>query len=311
MMPEDCPSCVCGAHAWESGGGSFGGSVSSQWFTCPSCGRKALDLCAGSNQAFVQMASASEYSKLDNHLGYINEILLVAFRANGEKCQKARDAMSLAHKNKWFAEHDLPLDSDVTTFSKELRGEYSDSFYEMDKQPEYRCPIGFECSVLPPQIPKELVIRLGNFTGRGAERWTLADNATSQLLPLPIDPIRVRHDAYFLPLFEKLGLGHPTEITNQYCGAKCEPWYQFIIGECTFVVGPRKRVDNIEVFCPSGKQLDTTAIAAVAKADDTTYYADEGWKSDAPKATKVCVHAWNKEKLEQYLTILMDEARKI
>lgn len=134
----------------------------------------------------------------------------------------------------------------------------------------------------------------------------MIDHTKTVDITVPADPIRVRQDTYFNEVFAKLedelGKIERTEVKNEYCCSENEPWYQFSIGKVVFTIGPRKRVIAVKITAPEG--INTDAIRNVAQADQTIYTADGGWQSDAIIATAIEVHAWTKEKLVEYLTIL-------
>ena len=153
----------------------------------------------------------------------------------------------------------------------------------------------------------------------------------------------------WVKLSENLGvlLPYPSKTKNEYGGV--EDWYTFTLNGAVFKVGWRKRVVNVEVEYPG--LVDVTDISAVAKGDGTTYEAyglertmtlqehlgkeweeaDEdqramllgcypdgmittrkgGWQDDMSKAQHVCVHAWTKDKLVEYLTLLVPKANYV
>jgi len=161
-----------------------------------------------------------------------------------------------------------------------------------------------------------------------------------EVSPLPPDPLRVGWVAYFDEVFEQVSeaTGQAiarVEVDNRYYNdrLKAEPWWEFCIGDAKFVVGPRKRVINIEFEVPEPIRVD--ALAALAKEDSVTFSADPVWLAGAKEAAaaskggldeykaildaaeaahadskgltrEVCIHAWTKAKLIEYLTVAFE-----
>lgn len=148
-----------------------------------------------------------------------------------------------------------------------------------------------------PRIPECVIVRRHISLTRDPSTWNWKEllHRDSAKVEAPIDPIKVKHDAFFAGVFKDLGV-NVIEIPNRYGGSKLEPWYTFRIGLTDYVVGPRHRVFSVEALYPDSRDL--SRIAALAKADQVTYVADSN--------DKVLIHAWNREKLIQYLSTLME-----
>jgi len=304
MLPEDLPKCICGSHAWESGGATIG-RMTQQSFACSNCGREGLFLSAHSCDGFLTATD------MNSHMPYLNRVLLVTWRAWGEKIEAARDEFVIRKSASFFDAFNLPADTKREQMSKEVE-QAADIFWDqLYNHDEYRRPSGFKDTPLPPKLPAGLSI----FLMRGSKDnrdWYLVNRADTEKLEIPPDPVRTRHDECYGPIFPKLAqqLGVDIlrrEVPNQYCGASNEPWFEFELGQATFTVGPRKRVTAIKVKAPLG--IATDAIRAVAQADDTTYEAYGqagvgGWQAEIDPAYTLEIHAWGREKLEEYLLLL-------
>ena len=159
-----------------------------------------------------------------------------------------------------------------------------------------RCPI-------PPQLPTELDVSVQTSEGN----WEWVDHNHSRTLPIPPDPIRIKHDKFWRDVMKEVGLPEVKEIQNKYYGDEnnSEPWYECQVNGKTFTFGPRKRVYSIQVT--ADKPFDVSVISAAAKEANTTYMADGGWQPwAAPEASSVEVHAWGREPLIKYFEMLLE-----
>lgn len=160
---------------------------------------------------------------------------------------------------------------------------------------------------IPPRIPgDEIAVWL--LRGRLSEHvWRAVDPAETQELPVPPDPIRVRHDAYFKEVFEAVGLTDTprTEIPNTYYRDTFnkEPWYEFEVNGFKLVIGPRKRVISMSIA--RGEPFDPSPLTTLGERDNVTYDANGGWKSKDKQATSAMIHAWNKDKTVEYLRTIL------
>lgn len=300
-MPEQAPECLCGTQQWNPGGGTFSPGLHSQWFTCNHCGRPAIDIGNSGGHAFIISTNDNgEFPK--DGLNWINSTLLLVWRDVQERLTAARDMVEKEAWDAFCVREGLPQGTKIDTMDKGQTERLRAMFDELYQENRWRRPAGFEKQDLPPQIPESITV----FHPTEDDEWKMIDHAETADVEIPADPVRVRHDAYFNEVFaaleNELGQFDRVEIKNEYCGAENEPWYQFTLGDFTFTVGPRKRVIAIKVDAPDG--IDTESIRSVAQADETTYMADGGWQSNAAVANAIEVHAWTKEKLIQYITIL-------
>ena len=299
-MPDQAPKCLCGTKQWNPGGGSFSPGLQSQWFTCNTCKRPALDIGNGGGHAFI-------ISNLNLHfpqegLKWVNSTLLLVWRVVLERLTMARNVIEQEACDTFCKGEGLAQGTKIDGMDEAQTERFRSMWDALYKDDRWRKPAGFENQGLPPMVPQCVTV----FHPLDNGEWLMIDHTKTVDITVPADPIRVRHDTYFNEVFAKLedelGKIERTEVKNEYCGAENEPWYQFSIGKVVFTVGPRKRVIAVKITAPEG--INTDAIRSVAQADQTTYTADGGWQSDAIIATAIEVHAWTKEKLVEYLTIL-------
>jgi hypothetical protein len=154
----------------------------------------------------------------------------------------------------------------------------------------------------PPQIPIQVTVMLRLESG-----WEKVDRDLSASLEIPPDPIRTKHDEYWGGLLKQLGWKDTAkEIPNRYYNDRNnnEPWYEVNdLNGRTIRFGPRKRVISIEM--EAEKPFSCELISEAAKKDDTSYWNDDHWHLwDATTATKLCVHAWGKEKFIEYMGLI-------
>jgi hypothetical protein len=301
MMPDQAPKCLCGTKQWNPGGASFSPGLQSQWFTCSDCGRPAIDIGNGGGHAFI-ISTADNGEFPQDGLNWLNSTLLLVWRDVQERLTTARNVIEQEACDTFCKGEGLAQGTKIDGMDEAQTERFRSMWDTLYMDDRWRKPAGFESQGLPPMVPQCVTV----FHPLGDGEWLMIDHTKTVDITVPADPIRVRHDTYFNEVFAKLedelGKIERTEVKNEYCGAENEPWYQFSIGKVVFTVGPRKRVIAVKITAPEG--INTDAIRSVAQADQTTYTADGGWQSDAIIATAIEVHAWTKEKLVEYLTIL-------
>lgn len=316
MLCEDAPKCLCGSHNWSPGGANIGGGMSQQWMTCKDCSRPICILfayycgCVFQHRDYpsTKIVGEGENARLEtgNEINgftpWLNETLLVTFRAHGEKVEAAQQAIWEREWQTFCEDRKIPKGTRLGDLHHDgqLYKDGCNLYEAILKREEYHAARGD--TPTPPNIPEKMHLRLC----RGNE-FILVETKDSLAIELPPDPIRVHHDQYYLPIFAKLGITDFELIPNEYCGATNEPWYRFVRHAAVFKVGPRKRVTSITVHAPG---LNVERISRVAQKDNTTYYVDGGWQPWEHQEIKewVGIHAWSKEKVEEYLTILLEEA---
>jgi len=165
---------------------------------------------------------------------------------------------------------------------------------------------------------------------------------TARDVPMRKDPLRISWDTHFKEVFGDVAIAvgfviDRRAIPNRYhndCTCS-EPWWQFEIGNKTFVVGPRKRVINIQV--ESKEPFDPAPLKALSDRDGVTFDSRPLWydatearakdiphnhdfstaifaveKEEQAKFTgrehftcKAYIHAWTKCKCVEYLIAAM------
>lgn len=306
MLPEQLPGCICDRGVWITGSAIIGCGTQ-QWFTCNYCNKVAVFLLEDGGNAFLNMWPFTNVMPCSE---WVNDVLMVTWRANAAKIKEARDLIEARYWDLACRAVQVPPKTPfyrVPDDKQDLFRRVYDGYME---DTVWQKPEGVEFYSIPPRIPNGIAqcfIQIGEDANKPI--WKQIKHQETAELPLPIDPIRVQHDAYFGEVFgslrKELGVEIVTEeIPNQFTsGWKPQPWFKFMIGDNTFVVGPRKRVDAILVQSLAGFQ--TTEIRKVALDEDKVTYSPDGrWHGKADTAKTLEVHAWTQEKLIQYLTIL-------
>lgn len=292
-MVDQFLACLCRGNRWRPGGASFGPYGSSQWFTCTACGRLALSVyyCTG---VFLITRQTGPEQFSESEIAYVNGALMTALRFLEHRKEEAR--VGVEHRY-WDAACDrigVPRGTEVGEVPEERRKAFRALLSYMDDE-EWRNPRAV-APFVPPQLPATLVA----FTGHGGG-WERVDPRESAALLVPLDPIRVAHNAFWKEIFESLRpLANftPIEIPNEYEGSPHQPWYTFEVNGTRFTVGPRHRVSSVSAAFP--KYEDVSEIARVAKRDDVTY---EAGSTGARK--QVTIHAWDKYRLVEYMSVFM------
>ena len=89
MLPEDMPDCLCGARAWQPGGGQMGPGGSSQWFRCDICKRLALEVYYGTGVILMTMLRNPK-TFTGTEMDYVNGALTTALRFRERRVEEAR-----------------------------------------------------------------------------------------------------------------------------------------------------------------------------------------------------------------------------
>lgn len=317
MLPEQLPAClICSNKSFASGGGHFSPSLSQQWFKCDGC---------RADVQYIGMGGCAilGFNLTEAHQDYVNRILLSAWRMRNKQIDEARGVIIQARIDQVNQEMGLPPGTNGYTLLDEkapqperykewcerLRG-----FDQIDavKEREAACAIP---AVTPPRMPLDMIAYNGVQTLNGP-RWDRLDprDPKSANAETPADPIRVAHEQAFEQIFAEIErttdfLCEAERIPNKYFDDKYdrEPWFTFGVGSGQVVIGPRKRVISIQGKRPEA--FDVRALRDVAKADGVTWYNADAWQGEPDTATTCEIHAWNREKAVQYLTLLIASLR--
>lgn len=173
---------------------------------------------------------------------------------------------------------------------------------------------------VPVNVPAELTVY---WQPQGYEApydapWVLVPHSYEPWIPLPEDPLRAEHDAFYREVFAavKVRLGYDlsvilNEIPNEYLSKDSmnrvfKPWYkgrvQGTYSGLDIKVGPRSKVQSLTFNYGKGydgKPRTPHALKALAERDKVTYYEDKDG---------VTIHAWGKDKLIEYLVAGIDAA---
>ena len=369
MSTENLPDCPCGANQWEGGGGQFGPGYQFYGRHCESCGN-ILHYVGREGWGVILIAPKADEDALVEFINTSMAIQARAYKAVWrEVADKQEKAAFDALCREWGLYpdkgvkytylHDLPkvkvthTRRDGSTYEfDELQTEYRDSDgnkIDVDTKAFSNAvrdlPQIGPCCVRAPDVVNlpdgvtAYVMRDGN--------WDLVELPTDDVNELlgvrkdtmPADPLRVSWDAYFDKVFEQVvdATGVPIarmEIPNRYYDdkTKAEPWWQFKIGDKTIIVGPRKRVINIQV--ESDEPFDPAPLKALGERDNVTFSSHPPWwdatterakdidsskygfvealraaeaeeKAKFPGqehlSSKVFIHAWNQDKCVEYL----------
>jgi hypothetical protein len=149
----------------------------------------------------------------------------------------------------------------------------------------------------PPALPSGTVAFLVCGTDGHQEWGEMYTPANTRGNVAPEDPIAVDHREYWSQLLAELGITQYRTVSNRYDGSALKPWYEFVYADARWVVGPRHRVDVLEVVT----LIDLEPIQKLAKADDVTHYGN------GSESEPFGIHAWTREKFVEYFNTLAKE----
>jgi len=308
MLPEQLPACIFGHTNWKPGGAQLGPGYDQEWFTCQDCGLTALYFSEDGGNVFLILQQL-DGDRLPREIStWLNDTLRIFWRANAAEIKKVRDAIETVYWDRACEAVGVPLKTPWHKVPEDKQEKFREICVRYTELSKWHKPHGVDLSPIPPKLPVGVTCFI--IKGRDGDKfnWKWVSHEETSKIKVPPDPVRVQHDAYFNEVFQtlekELGIELAREeVPNQYCGFKAQPWFRFKIGGNTFVVGPRKRVDAILIESPSG--LVTDGIRKVALDEDNVTYLPNGkWHGTDAVAKTLEVHAWTKEKLIQYLTIL-------
>ncbi len=302
---QKLPSCICSNNQWKGAGGSYGPDLNQTNYRC-SCGKFAQFLSDYKNNIFyVFLDDSEETMKIVNT--WANDTLLVTWRDYTERLKPIQKEIEDRWQKYAYNEIDLPVGEKIP---KEKYSQWQDFWNLLQKYKPYSNPVAVAKITTPPKLPRKLEAYV-----LVDDVWKKVDHEESAKQAVPADPIRTNHDKYYNEVLDKLraelGIHIETEyVPNEYCGAKNEPWFKFSIGENTIVVGPRKRVTTIKLFTPEGegKKFNAEKIRNMAIQTKVTYSGNGHWMEKENFVQNLEIHAWNKEQLLGFLTILCEQS---
>jgi hypothetical protein len=155
----------------------------------------------------------------------------------------------------------------------------------------------------PPELPSGVVAFLADEASDAPTGWGRRFTAESTKgVSAPRDPIAVQHDEYWAKLLSELGVTEYKAVGNDYDGNSLESWYDFTLRGAHFHVGPRKRVDVIEVG--RTPPVDCAEVRALAQKDNVTEYGA------GTEEERFVVHAWVREKFVEYFRLICASLEK-
>lgn len=314
---DTLPRCSCGRRrqVWNSGGASISPYLVQQSYVCNSCKKVANFMAKGTERIFFY--PTTEPAKTEAIDQWINGCLMAAWRDRETRLEQAREPIANAWVLQKKSALGIPPGMDINAYPlKEKVEEFFAAYDDFRRTPEYLTPPGFENRIIPPQMPEGIAVFIDVSTERGVCEWQEVGREESLQQPVPPDPIRVHHDAYYAKVFTKLKqtLGcdfNPVESPNQYCGnTRLKPWYTFKLGEHTVIMGPRKRVTHIEIA--SDGEFDASEIRKAAEKANVTFSSSRTQGKQNSVQTRTYVHAWfgQENQIDQFLEILGRECLK-
>jgi len=307
MMPADLPAClVCGGRDYNPGGGSLGAGLCQQNFSCKEC--RAQVEYVGLDRGNILM-----FNPTPDHYEYVNRVLMTVWRAWSDEAEKARSIIRHQHLREVNRVLGLPPDTNGSTIGDARYSEWARAldFREREDWKAISYPVGMKEPGLP-QMPDDLLacMRL-----RGGTWSPRVDPMYTKRMEIPADPVRVRHEARFLEIFERVRVAtgleaEREEIPNEYYDDKYqhEPWYRFGVGDGLVTVGPRKRV--IAIRGNRVQPFDVCALRNAAKSDGVSWWNGDGWQNDEDVAKSCEIHAYGTDKAVEYLTLLIKSMQR-
>lgn len=302
MLSENLPYCLCGKKDWRSGGANLSSILSSQWFTCNRCNRPGVYISTPGGSSFVVPTARLDYFP-EKGFEYINQILIVFYRYIEDIVDKKRSLLFSQALSTFLMYQGLPEGTTLRDLTSDQRLNLAHTTSLLEQGAAWRNPDNLFHS-LPPQVPASITIFIHV---EGIEDWRKVTTKETADLEIPQDPILVYHEAFYQEVFSALeaefGPIQREIVENEYSKEKNQPWYKFSIGKITVTVGPRKRVDS--VIFESKEAFNPEVIHTLAASDGVTYVANDVWANQATTVREVEVHAWTKEKLIEYLKVII------
>lgn len=277
-VTKELPAC-CDRHDFKQGNGSWG-STSTEYYTCVHCGAEhahfadkrfkvvVIDRVPGPRKTLYR-----DNERINN---FCEDVLMPFFRAKAEGLP--------------------PLPEDKWT-------------------PRVWSPTPI------PRVPENLTVAVqrehgdpkvdGLLNAMFPNRWSLFTSKDSEKVEMPTDPVRKAKVEFWEGVFKEVGLTGYDMIPNQYWPEayrdlrNTDPWYTATKDGAKLTIGRRKRVYSIEA--ERKEPFDCKHLHAVAFVDGVTYEDNTRgeWSNGNLMATKVLVHSYGREKLVEYLRLLL------
>jgi len=301
LCNTEYPDCTCGTNRWEPGGGQFTPNFQTTNGVCGACGRVGIHIMHPGGVLYI----VPKGPKLtEDHDKWINGVMFPVWRIEEGKIDKARMDFEEKQWQAFAREHGVDPFVPPGGWPEDVRRVFHKVADEYMKTDAYLRPLGNRPSPMPPRLPMDLAAWIGGYS-TGKLVWVPVNHALVQDLPVPEDPILTRHMANWGRIFtatEAL-LGEPLPekslIKNQYYSDSTnhEPWFTFTWHGKTVTVGPRKRVNVVEITNPTPTARDF--VERTGKKDGTTHDVGDD---------RVMLHAWGDVKTVEYLVNLLRAA---
>lgn len=292
------PSCVvCNAVAWKAHGGSFGGIPSIAYLRCSNCDASLADIWGG--HLSVVIATTGEEPPND----WVQKAVRPVMRRRDREAEAWRDKIYETLYETAFGFRRLPVDWQWTDAKRALLDEVKQTHYAATGENV----MTYEGLTLPDpviaQVPPRDVAWVW-VRPSGAEVYTLLDPEATKGLPFPLDPIREDEDRFWTGLdawIESKGWPRPEreERRNEYSprSSALQPWYRWKYRHVSIVLGPRKRVYELNVSGLHRAQVESFRV--LAARENVTFNAMD---------LVFEIHAWGAEKVREYLARVYEAA---
>lgn len=295
------PDCTCGKNRWNPGGGQFSPNFQQTNGVCGACGRVGVHLMHPGGVLYIVPKGLK---MTDDHDKWFNGVMFPVWRIEENKIDKARREFEEKQWQAFAREHEVDPYVPPREWPEDIRKVFHKVADEYMKTDGYLRPLGYHPCPLPPRLPEDLAAWIGDYS-TGKLTWVPVDHALVRNLPVPEDPTLTWHMAYWGRVFTAVeallgeALPERTKIPNQYYNDSTnhEPWFTFIWHGKKVVVGPRKRVNVVELSNPTPTARDF--VERMGKKDDTTHDVRDD---------RVMMHAWGDVKTVEYLVNLLRAA---
>ena len=297
-MLRDLPPCAfCSSRDYEPVEGKLEGSVALSRLRC-TCQRDVFALSySDGTRLYARYVFWLRDDSEPQFTQWLHDAMMPTLRSWGEKCLEAHRSARIAMLTKLRMRFDFWTDDRGAVRWSDLSEPVR--VHIDDWENDYIRPLELIDSPLTPRIPSCVRGVRRTYYPEG-EKWTTIVHDEVADLPVPDDPPIVHNAEFWKHVFDAVGIEHYVPTENRYT-TDGPPWFAFLHGDATYLVGRRKHVMSLQTI--HADTVDVTPLGRVAREDKVTFQVTDGVGFSGGQ--EIEIHASTREKCVEYLKIML------